>query len=69
MIVAPQLYREIRSETEAKPVGTGDDRAAQGDKEDQQDESAATARAGKSTPKTKAVLQPVEEKIQESQFE
>jgi len=52
-----------------EPVSSSKYRTAQGDKDDQQDETAAAAGAGKSPPKTKAVLQPIEEKIQESQFE
>jgi len=39
-----------------KPVCTRDHRAAEGNKEDQHDESAPTTGAGKSPPKTETVL-------------
>jgi hypothetical protein len=52
-----------------EPVSSSKYRTAQGDEDDQQDETAAASRAGKSSPEAKAPLQPVEEDVQKSQFE
>jgi hypothetical protein len=54
---------KISLETKLKPVGVHHYLAAEGDKDNQQDKSAAAPGAAGTPPKPKAVLQPVKQNV------
>ena len=54
--------------SELQPVGAKDDLTAEGDKQDQQDKTAAAAGAGYSPAKAKTILKPIKYHIQHQKF-
>jgi len=51
-----------------KPIRTGHDRTSQNQKQNQQNYTAPYTRARKSPPKTKPILQPIENSVQKRHF-
>lgn len=62
-------YRAESLKPQTQPICAGDGSTTKGDKKNQQNEPAAAAGAGATPPETKAILQPIEDPIEKSQFE